>query len=64
MMVSDGERGRGVVAGNTHLGDTLMLSTVRALPPSEFCSNRVSLESRYGMCFASLVESLWRSVGV
>lgn len=31
-------------------GPTLAIMTVRVLPPSESCSRRVSLESRYGMC--------------
>ena len=31
--------------------------TVLVLPPSESCSRRVSLESRYGMCYDFLEET-------
>ncbi len=33
-------------------GEQLMMSVVRELPPRDSCRIRVSLESRYGMCFA------------
>jgi hypothetical protein len=38
------------------LGETLMISLVFEFPPKLYCSNRVSLESLYGMCaiFASV----------
>ena len=39
-----------VSAAFTALGDTHMMSVVRELPPRASCSNRVSLESRYGTC--------------
>ena len=32
-------------------GEQLMMTVVRALPPSDSCKSRVSLLSRYGMCF-------------
>ena len=44
-------------------GEQQTMSTVRALPPSESCSSRVSLLSRYGMCSATALPGA-RIVGV
>ncbi len=38
-----------VSAWTSPLGDTLMMTLVRELPPNAFRSSSVSLEARYGM---------------
>lgn len=40
-----------VSASLYELGEQFMMTVVRAFPPSDPCSSRVSLESRYGMSF-------------